>query len=128
MQVPENHVKDDQSEAKVQNDVMGEKRCTKRLETRPHRCEWCPRGRGASASHRTVQARQRGKTARDGTEGPIEKRADLLLVRNSQGRDPRTQEEKNGPKDSQQQARTGEDWLRQEDREPTNGESGTHVQ
>ena len=29
---------------------------------------------------------------------------------------------------SQQQARTGEDWLRQEDREPTNGESDTHVQ
>ena len=58
MNVPENNVKDDQSEAKVQNDVMGEKRSTnemawKPLETRPHRREWCPRGRGASASHRT---------------------------------------------------------------------------
>ena len=28
----------------------------KRIETRPHRREGCPRGRGASASHRTVQA------------------------------------------------------------------------
>ena len=68
------------------------------------------------------------------------------LVRNSQGRDPRTQKDKSGltagkkqpgtgPKDqqlvkehSQRQARTGENWLRQEDCEPTDGESGTHVQ
>ena len=60
VKVPENNVKDDQSETKVQNDVMGEKRCTKVAwkpsETRPHRREWCPRGRGASASHWTVQA------------------------------------------------------------------------
>ena len=41
-----------------------------------------------------------------------EKRADLLLVKEH----------------SQQQARTGEDWLRQEGREPTDGESDTHVQ
>ena len=44
VKVPENNVKDDLSEAKV-NDVMGEKRSTnevawKPLETRPHRREW----------------------------------------------------------------------------------------
>ena len=41
----------------------------------------------------------------------MKKRADLLLVKEH----------------SQQQARTGEDWLRQEDREPTDGESDTNV-
>ena len=68
----------------------------KPLETRPQRREWCPRGRGPVP--RTGQCRHdKGKTARDGTQGPMKKRADLLLVRISQGRDPRTQEEKSGP-------------------------------
>ena len=61
------------------------------------------------------------KTARDGTQG--KKRADLLLVRNRQGRDPRTQEEKSGPTAGKRAKPTAgknlcEDWLRKEEREP----------
>ena len=35
MNVPENNVKDDQSETKVQNDVMGEKRSTNEMAWKP---------------------------------------------------------------------------------------------
>ena len=48
---------------------------------------------------RTGQCRHdMGKTARDGTQGPMKKRADLLLVRNSQGRE--------GPHDPGRKERT----------------------
>ena len=49
----------------------------KPLETRPHRRERCPRGRGASASHWKVQVRMDSneKKARDGTPDPRKKRA-----------------------------------------------------
>ena len=62
--------------------------------------ERCPRGRGASVSHRTVQARvySKDKTARDGTEPenenngttaggkaqPLRERADLKLLKGAQ--------------------------------------------
>ena len=80
MNVPENNVKDDKSEAKVQNDVLGETRCTnemawKPLETRPHRREW-PAG-----SRRQCLAQDSA-----GTSG--------LRRQKSQGWDPRTQERK----------------------------------
>ena len=56
---------------------------------------------------RTGQCRHdKVKKARDGTQGPMKKRADLLPVKEH----------------CHQLARTGEDWLRQEDREPTDGE------
>ena len=61
---------------------------------------------------RTGQCRhERRKTARDGSQGPRKKRADLQLAKEH----------------GQQQARTCEDWLRKEDREPTDGERHTHA-
>ena len=103
----QNHVKDGQCEAKVQNDVMGETRlrCTnamawKPLETRPHRRErWRPAAAARPCLAQGSAGMIRGKTARDLTQGPIKKRADLPLVKEQ----------------IQQQARTGEDWLRQEE-------------
>ena len=57
---------------------------------------------------RTGQCRHdKGKTARDGTHGPMKKRADLQLVRKSQGTDPRTDEEKSGPSAGERQAGKG---------------------
>ena len=55
----------------------------------------------------------RGKTAIGGTQGPMKKRADLLLVRNSQGRDTRTQGEKSGPTaGKREQPTAGKNWRR----------------
>ena len=74
VKVPQNNVKDDQSEAKVQIDVMGEKRCTnqmawKTLETWPHRLSGA---RGVAAPvPRTGQCRHdTGKTATMGPKDP----------------------------------------------------------
>ena len=53
----------------------------------------------------------KGKTVREGTPRPRKKRADLQLVKEH----------------GQQEGRTCEDWLRQEDREPTNGERHTRA-
>ena len=75
-----------------------EEQAWKPLETKPHRSERCPRGRGASVSHRTVQAAvdSEDKTNLDWTpepkneksgptagrqEQPLRERADLQLVR-----------------------------------------------
>ena len=114
----QNNVKDGQREAKVHDDMMGEKRCTnemvwKPLETRPHR-RAVPAGsrRQCSAQDSAGMIGLKGKTAREGTQGPMKEKSGSTA----------------GKEHSQQQARTGEDWLRQEDREPTDGESDTHVQ
>ena len=75
---------------RVQNDVMGEKRCANEM-------AWSDARGVAAPVPRTGQCRQdKEKTARDRTQGPMKKRADLQLLKEH----------------SQQQARTGEDWLR----------------
>ena len=93
MKVPKNNVKDDHCEAKVQNDVMGEKRCTNEM-------AWMLRKQGltdvsgargvAAPVHRTGQCRH-----------------EWTQKTNSQGRDPRTHEEKSGPTAGEKQSGMG---------------------
>ena len=99
-----------------------EERARKPLETRPHRRERCPRGRGASASHRTVQAWVDSKKKQPGM-GPPEPKNEKCGP-TAGGNSGPTAVKKHR---QQQAARTGEDWLRQEDCDPTDGESDTHT-
>ena len=121
----QNNVKDGQSEPKIQNDVMIEKRCTNEMSWKPleHGLTDVSGARGVAAPvprkgqcrherPRTGQCRhEKERAAREGTHEPRKKRADLQLVKER----------------SQQQARTGEDLLRQEDCEPTDGDRHTRA-